>query len=73
MLFTGTRSRCDVNSAFAIARGLAADGGLFVPQSFPVFSAEEFAAMVDMDYCRRAAMVLEKYLDDPIYQAKKKD
>ncbi len=64
MLFTGTRSDCDVTSAFAIARGLADDGGLFVPQSFPRFSAEEFAAMVNMDYCQRAASVLGKYLTD---------
>ncbi|MBR2721029.1 MAG: threonine synthase [Lentisphaeria bacterium] len=64
MKFTGTRSDCAVDSAFAIASGLAADGGLFVPQSFPVFTAEEFAAMTDMDYCQRAAAVLEKYLTD---------
>ena len=64
MLFTGTRSDMSVTSAFAIATGLAADGGLFVPQEFPRFSAEEFAAMIPMDYCQRAAAVLGKYLTD---------
>ncbi|MBR7121040.1 MAG: threonine synthase [Lentisphaeria bacterium] len=64
MFFTGTRSRTEVDSAVAIAQGLTADGGLFVPQNFPEFSAEEFSAMVDMDYCGRAAAVLGKYLTD---------
>lgn len=64
MLFTGTRSNSEVESAFAIASGLAADGGLFVPQSFPRFSEEEISAMIKMDYCGRAAVVLSKYLTD---------
>ncbi|MBE6365722.1 MAG: threonine synthase [Lentisphaerae bacterium] len=64
MFFTGTRSNCDVTSAFAIARGLADDGGLFVPQEFPAISAGEFSAMTGMDYCQRAALVLGKYLTD---------
>ena len=64
MLFTGTRSRNAVESAFAIASGLAADGGLFVPQDFPVISTAEFEAMKEMDYCRRAETVLAKYLTD---------
>ena len=64
MKFTGTRSQSAVESAFAIASGLAADGGLFVPQEFPVFTAEEFIAMSRMDYCQKAAAVLGKYLTD---------
>ncbi|MBO5668683.1 MAG: threonine synthase [Lentisphaeria bacterium] len=64
MLFTGTRSNSAVESAFAIASGLAADGGLFVPQNFPAISADEFRTMTAMDYCRRAQIVLEKYLTD---------
>ena len=64
MFFTGTRSNYNVQSAFAIASGLAADGGLFVPQDFPAFSADEFAEMTGMDYCQRAALVLSKYLTD---------
>lgn len=64
MRFTETRDHADVESAFAIASGLAADGGLFVPQSFPVFSAADFDAMSRMDYCQRAKAVLSKYLTD---------
>lgn len=64
MRFTGTRSHADVESAFAIASGLASDGGLFVPQSFPQISEAEFTAMTGMDYCGRAALVLSKYLTD---------
>ena len=64
MIFTGTRSQAEVSSAFAIATGLAADGGLFVPAEFPRFSEADFTAMKSMDYCGRAAMVLSKYLTD---------
>ena len=36
MLFVSTRGQVDkVSSAHAIKEGLAGDGGLFVPQSFP--------------------------------------
>ena len=36
MVFVSTRSNGDiVTSAYAINRGLAKDGGLFVPQEFP--------------------------------------
>ena len=45
MIFTGTRSQAEVSSAFAIATGLAADGGLFVPAEFPRFSEADFTAM----------------------------
>ena len=64
MRFTGTRSCADAESAFAIASGLVSDGGLFVPQEFPAFTADEISAMVGMDYCGRAMTVLSKYLTD---------
>lgn len=64
MLFTGTRSRAAVESARAIAAGLAADGGLFVPMDFPQLSKEDFAFLADADYRTRAARVLSLYLTD---------
>ena len=64
MNYTGTRGKCAITSSEAIARGLAADGGLFVPESFPQFSAEEIGKLVSMDYRKRAVEVLGKYLTD---------
>lgn len=64
MQFTSTRSRQNLSSAQAIARGLAADGGLFVPDHFPEISAELASAMIDMDYKGRAKAVLPLFLTD---------
>ena len=64
MFFTGTRSAAAVTSAEAIAAGIAADGGLFVPESFPRITPEKFAALAQADYRTRAAEVLALYLTD---------
>ena len=64
MFFTSTRSRCNILSASAIARGLAADGGLFVPCEFPHFTEEDIDSMIAMDYKGRAVEVLSRYLTD---------
>ena len=46
MLFVSTRGKTDlVCSAHAITRGLADDGGLFVPQKFPELSLGEIVSM----------------------------
>ena len=64
MNFTSTRSKQSVTSAEAITKGLSADGGLFVPTSFPKFTADEINALIDLDYKGRAELVLKKYLTD---------
>ena len=64
MLFTSTRSVQSVTSAAAITRGIAADGGLFVPCSFPQLSFEKLMALADVDYITRAKEVLKLYLTD---------
>ena len=64
MFFTSTRSVQSVTSAAAITRGIAADGGLFVPESFPQISFEKLVALADMDYISRAKEVLKLYLTD---------
>lgn len=64
MHFTSTRSRRNVTSAQAIARGLAEDGGLFIPSEFPKISGELIDRMIDMDYKARAREVLALYLTD---------
>ena len=65
MKFVSTRGKSEViNSAMAIAKGLAEDGGLFVPEKFPTLSVEELKLMLDMDYAERACTVLHKYLEE---------
>lgn len=64
MNYTGTRGKYAISSSEAIARGIASDGGLFVPESFPALSDSEINALVEMNYCERAKLVLSKYLTD---------
>ncbi len=64
MFFISTRGNERVTGAQAIVKGLAEDGGLFVPEKFPTLSREELEEMLDMDYPERATLVLGKYLDE---------
>ena len=65
MRYNSTRnSALSVSSAEAIARGISADGGLFVPEALPMFTEGDFAAMEEMDYIGRAKAVLSKFLTD---------
>ncbi len=53
-----------VSAAQAIKQGLAADGGLFLPEQIPTLEEKELQALCKMDYPHRAAYVLGKYLTD---------
>ncbi|MBQ2781155.1 MAG: threonine synthase [Clostridia bacterium] len=65
MNYTSTRdSRLSVTSAQAIARGISAEGGLFVPESIPTLTAEKLASLIDMPYVDRATAVLSTFLTD---------
>ena len=65
MKFISTRGKSEVScSAAAIAKGLADDGGLFVPEKFPSVTATELNNMLTMDYAERACTVLHKYLKE---------
>ncbi|MBE6380747.1 MAG: threonine synthase [Lentisphaerae bacterium] len=64
MNFTSTRSAQNMTSAAAITRGIAADGGLFVPCEFPELSYAKLLELADMDYIGRAKEVLKLYLTD---------
>ncbi len=44
--------------------GLAADGGLYVPESYPRFSADELASMRGMNYRELAFAVLSRFISD---------
>lgn len=68
MKFISTRGVSVVeNASQAIVKGLADDGGLFVPESFPNVS-KDLSAMLDMDYAERSAFVLSKYLTEYDYE-----
>lgn len=65
MLYTSTRGKTGlVSSAHAITRGLADDGGLFVPQYIPGIAAAEIKSMIDKSYAERAVTILKQYLTD---------
>lgn len=64
MKFISTRGRCEVDTAAAaIVKGLADDGGLFVPERFPDLSGE-IEKMLDCDYSERAVTVIGSFLEE---------
>lgn len=52
-----------VTASQAILKGLADDGGLYVPDSVPKLSVE-LSALSDMDYKQTAYMVMKEFLTD---------
>ena len=65
MQYYSTRDKSKkYTSAEAIAMGLAPDGGLFVPETFPQVTATELKALCAMDYRARAVDIMKRYLDD---------
>lgn len=65
MLYVSTRGKIDLlSSAHAITRGLAADGGLFVPQNIPTMRMVDIKAMERKSYTERAIDILLQYLTD---------
>ncbi|KJS13143.1 MAG: threonine synthase [Peptococcaceae bacterium BRH_c8a] len=65
MLYKSTRGdNHQALSAEAIKRGIAPDGGLFIPTDRILFSADDIYALAGMDYRARAARILAPYLSD---------
>ncbi len=66
MKFQSTRdlNAAKYTAAQVIKQGLAADGGLFVPESIPALTQADIKALCKMDYPARAATVLGKFLTD---------
>ena len=65
MLYVSTRGKTDLmSSAHAITRGLADDGGLFVPQRIPALRMGDIKAMSKKPYTERAVDVLLQFLTD---------
>ena len=64
MKFVSTRGGEEVTAAEAIVRGMSEDGGLYVPETFPKVTAEEFDRMLSMDYAERTALLLGKFFEE---------
>lgn len=65
MKYQSTRSNSPLYSSMeVIKKGIADDGGLFVPTQLPVFTKEEFEQLDKMNYQQRAVKVLSKFLTD---------
>lgn len=54
----------EISAAEAIVKGLADDGGLFVPENIPRLGLDEIVALGDMSYSERAANIIGLYLTD---------
>ena len=65
MNYKSTRdSSALVSSAEAIARGISKEGGLFVPETIPQMSLQEFGDLIEESYVQRAEIILSKFLTD---------
>lgn len=64
MKFISTRGNDSVNNAGkAIVQGLADDGGLFVPETFPCVY-EDLEKLLGLSYAETASYIIGKFLDD---------
>jgi threonine synthase len=67
MKYISTRGNAPaLNFEQVLLTGLATDGGLYVPESLPVFSREEIADMAALDYPRLAQKIIAPFVDDCI-------
>ncbi len=65
MKYCSTRGNSElVSGAYAIKKGIAPDGGLYMPTEIPTLTAEDITALCEMDYAHRAADILYRFLDD---------
>jgi threonine synthase len=65
VLYESTRGGNEkITSAEAIKRGIAPDGGLYVPCKFHKLNLKEIKDLVDMTYPERAVAILRHFLDD---------
>ncbi len=65
MKYVSTREgKTPVTASQAIIRGIAPDGGLYVPQTIPAVDGDLIRALCGMDYPARAAAVLGLYLEE---------
>ena len=69
MNYQSTRDKSiSVSSAQAIKTGLSAEGGLFVPESFPTVSLKEIKELSSKSYNERAYFVLSSLYRELTYE-----
>lgn len=68
MIYKSTRGEEVKSSSVAILNGIASDGGLYVPSSFPAITLEDIEDLAHINYKDRAAFILSKYLTDYKYE-----
>jgi threonine synthase len=66
MRYVGTRGGRSAGFRAVVGGGLAPDGGLWMPATWPHFSRDELAAMAGLDYAATAARVLARFVGDDI-------
>lgn len=68
MNYVSTRDTTEVPrsipSAEAIKNGIAPDGGLYMPESIPILTADDIERLCALDYAGRASMILSMFLCD---------
>ena len=65
MKYVSTRNTAEkITASQAIVRGLAPDGGLYVPEEIPQIDADFIASLKKLDYRGRALAVLRLYLEE---------
>ena len=66
MLYKSTRdpSGARYTSAEVVKRGIADDGGLYLPESIPTLAKDEIDKLRHVPYHERAAHILTKFLTD---------
>ena len=67
MKYISTRGQAPaLNFEQVLLTGLAADGGLYVPETLPTFSPDEIAAMASLDYAQLAQKIITPFVEDCI-------
>lgn len=70
MKYISTRGSAPaLNFEQVLLAGLASDGGLYVPESLPTFSAQDIAAMATLDYPELVSKIISPFVGDCIPSA----
>ena len=74
MHYVSTRGRAEaLDFEGATLAGLASDGGLYLPERWPHFSAEDFAAMRGLSYVETAVRVIKPFVGDNLTEGELRD
>ena len=74
MRYVSTRGRAPVlGFDDVLLAGLASDGGLYVPETWPQFSAADFQSFAGLDYPRLAARVMAPFVKGSVLEHKLED